>query len=491
MRFYRAEWMLGLPLAVLMAACGPSAGGGGGDHDGGLPFQDGQVGRDASGIPFGDASTCESTCDQAGAVVCSTMSTRVKQCNTVAPGCLRWEVADDCASQGMLCDATLDPPACILPPSCSDGILNQDETDIDCGGSCPDCDPGAGCSAPEDCVSGLCEGGVCLLCSPGNHRCRGNWLDVCATDGLSWTPDVHCNASGGEGCDADAGTCHALSPIGNGPDNPTGWYYEFAYFTSSNAPLQGQIWDVDSFGDLIYANRDGSHVDVYQVTLLDSDGDGKLEPNQHPDNPDNTGPIEERVLTFVQTYNVPIGGQNSNELYITPTDIYFLGSNAIQQFVMATGATTPVVSMPTGGYSGGFQVIGFDDVSNTWYSATSQRQVWGYDASEGEWVWEFTYPNLAGSHNDGMEDVVDPNTGTSYLYITDMTSDFIAQYHEDETGRWTQLNLFQYSQPQGDYVEGMGFGALNHFWCGGGSVLYEVGGGDLQQFTEPFDPTNQ
>jgi len=490
MRVLGARSAVALPLILLVAACGPSSTGGGGDHDGSVTG-DGQVSRDASGVPFGDASTCESNCDQAGAIVCSTMSTRVKQCTAVTPSCLRWEVADDCASQGMLCDDSLAPPACVFPPSCTDGILNQDETDIDCGGGCSPCDPGSTCGGPEDCVSGLCQGGTCLLCTPGDHRCRGNWLDVCAPDGLSWTPDVHCNASGGEGCDADAGTCHALSPIGNGPDNPTGWYYEFAYFTSSNAPLQGQIWDVDSLGDLIYVNRDGSHVDVYQVTLLDSDGDGQLEPNQHPDNPNEPGPIEERVLTYVTTYDVPIGGINANELYITPTSIYFLGSSAIEQFVMATGVTSTVVTMPSSGYSGGFQVIGLDEVSNTWFSTTSAREVWSYDTSESEWVWEFSYPNLAGSHNDGMEVVVDPNTGISYVYLTDMTSDYIAQYHEDETGRWTQLNLFQYNQPQGDYVEGMGFGALNHFWCAGGDVLYEVGGGDLQQYTEPFDPTKQ
>jgi hypothetical protein len=25
----------------------------------------------------------------------------------------------------------------------------------------------------------------------------------------------------------------------------------------------------------------------------------------------------------------------------------------------------------------------------------------------------------------------------------------------------------------------MGFGALNHFWITGGSILYEIGGGDV------------
>jgi hypothetical protein len=40
----------------------------------------------------------------------------------------------------------------------------------------------------------------------------------------------------------------------------------------------------------------------------------------------------------------------------------------------------------------------------------------------------------------------------------------------------------------------MGFGTLNHFWITSGSpsgvddVLYEIGGGDLSKYTEPYVP---
>ncbi|MCC6901763.1 MAG: hypothetical protein IT377_22525 [Polyangiaceae bacterium] len=59
--------------------------------------------------------------------------------------------------------------------------------------------------------------------------------------------------------------------------------------------------DVDSFGDYFYLSRTSQYLDVYQVTLKDTDGDGQLEPDQHPDNPLHTGPMEERALTFVLT----------------------------------------------------------------------------------------------------------------------------------------------------------------------------------------------
>ncbi len=43
------------------------------------------------------------------------------------------------------------------PPPCADGVKNGDETDIDCGGSCPGkCDSGMSCIKNADCKSGNC-----------------------------------------------------------------------------------------------------------------------------------------------------------------------------------------------------------------------------------------------------------------------------------------------------------------------------------------------
>ena len=53
----------------------------------------------------------------------------------------------------------------LLPqPSCSDGIKNQDETDIDCGGVCLGCIDGKNCVQDSDCQSKYCKGGLCLSC---------------------------------------------------------------------------------------------------------------------------------------------------------------------------------------------------------------------------------------------------------------------------------------------------------------------------------------
>jgi hypothetical protein len=47
-------------------------------------------------------------------------------------------------------------------PSCSDGIKNGTETDIDCGGGvCAVCAPGQVCVSGADCATGLCPTGTC------------------------------------------------------------------------------------------------------------------------------------------------------------------------------------------------------------------------------------------------------------------------------------------------------------------------------------------
>jgi len=48
-----------------------------------------------------------------------------------------------------------------VPSSCYDNILNQDETDIDCGGHCSPCGSGKACRANPDCQGALCENGLC------------------------------------------------------------------------------------------------------------------------------------------------------------------------------------------------------------------------------------------------------------------------------------------------------------------------------------------
>ncbi len=47
-------------------------------------------------------------------------------------------------------------------PSCTDGIQNQNESDVDCGGgACAVCQTGDSCNVNTDCIGTNCLGGIC------------------------------------------------------------------------------------------------------------------------------------------------------------------------------------------------------------------------------------------------------------------------------------------------------------------------------------------
>jgi hypothetical protein len=81
-------------------------------------------------------------------------------------------------------------------PTCADGIQNQGEDRIDCGGPCPpcdclsdnECDDGLFCSGPETCdVYGACQPGTPVDCDDG-VGCTDDWCDQ-ATGACENTPD--------------------------------------------------------------------------------------------------------------------------------------------------------------------------------------------------------------------------------------------------------------------------------------------------------------
>jgi hypothetical protein len=56
-------------------------------------------------------------------------------------------------------------------PTCTDGITNGGETDVDCGGSCPRCASGKICTTRNDCASARCAAGTCQTCVDPNTDC--------------------------------------------------------------------------------------------------------------------------------------------------------------------------------------------------------------------------------------------------------------------------------------------------------------------------------
>jgi hypothetical protein len=100
------------------------------------------------------------------------------------------------------CDELEGLMACALPlcpgpncpssvPSCSDGIQNGKEADVDCGGDCSTrCSAGAACGRDTDCVSGL-------ICS-ASQRCSVAACDDGRRDGAE--VDVDCGGGTCPGC---------------------------------------------------------------------------------------------------------------------------------------------------------------------------------------------------------------------------------------------------------------------------------------------------
>ena len=71
---------------------------------------------------------------------------------------LACNMGDDC--QSSVCSA-IEGLVCV-PPSCSDNILNGEETDVDCGGSCDEkCYVGDNCRSNLDCRTNRCLSGSC------------------------------------------------------------------------------------------------------------------------------------------------------------------------------------------------------------------------------------------------------------------------------------------------------------------------------------------
>ena len=103
--------------------------------------------------------------------------------------------------------------ACISPllylaqPTCSDGLQNQDETDVDCGGTkCSKCFAGRNCKTTFDCNNGLCVDGICRSNSYGFWaKWQSNCSSLlCSIDATCWDSlpngletDVDC---GGPSC---------------------------------------------------------------------------------------------------------------------------------------------------------------------------------------------------------------------------------------------------------------------------------------------------
>ncbi|MFO0757186.1 MAG: hypothetical protein U0359_11895 [Byssovorax sp.] len=120
---------------------------------------------------------------------------------------------------------------CAAAGNCNDGMKNGSETDIDCGGAaCPKCVNGKACAGSSDCQSGSCANGMCAAVGPtctdgmknGNETdvdCGGGTCTKCA-NGKTCSANTDCLSAGCVGgvCSVVAATCSDGLKNGNESD---------------------------------------------------------------------------------------------------------------------------------------------------------------------------------------------------------------------------------------------------------------------------------
>jgi len=262
-----------------------------------------------------------------------------------------------------------------------------------------------------------------------------------------------------------------------------GDYYVYGDFSSSNSQFRGG-YDVDSYGDYIYVNN-YNKIDRYTLsTAVSSDPTVQPDANTHPDNvgpdgalgtsDDNTGPMAVRTLTYDTTYSIPaIGGTTVSEIFADSNGLYFLDDQSDVSFYDFSAMTTTKVTAASGVNLAQLT----RSASGKWYASNESSQVYTYRETTDTWNLLFTHTvSPGGSHLDGL--TIAALDGVEYLFLADMTSDYMKRYN---LGGVFQ-EQYQYGLT-GRYLEGMGFGANDHFWATGSGFLYEIGGGAFEHIT--------
>lgn len=248
-------------------------------------------------------------------------------------------------------------------------------------------------------------------------------------------------------------------------------YANFGSDSSCYTPGQG----VGGYENKLYVATNGQYCYVYEVSIPEG-----ADPNMHPDNPEATGPMAPRTLTFVERHDIraDIYGetginsiyQSVSEFYVDDSGIYYgPGPGGIHKWDHDWNYQGRVVDVSLIA-----QTLAYDADNDIWYGGLAGRQIYSFKPGiNTSWQYEFTYPTYEGWHHDGLEFV------NGYLWISDMTSNWIGQWKKNPDGTWEELARFYYDNPVEDDVEGMGFGPLGHLWVTGWNRLYEIGGKEL------------
>ena len=131
--------------------------------------------------------------------------------------------ASDCV--GNLCSPSTPgaQPYCRVPNTCADGRKDADETGVDCGGSCKPCSNSGPCNANIECKSGVCTNHVCQTASCSDGVKNGSETGVDCGGGGNGSGCPACGVSGlckattdcAAGLSCKNGICESLAGAAN------------------------------------------------------------------------------------------------------------------------------------------------------------------------------------------------------------------------------------------------------------------------------------
>ncbi len=253
------------------------------------------------------------------------------------------------------------------------------------------------------------------------------------------------------------------------PDYYNYWTWDTGY--SSAYGVDGWVGG-DGISRIIFYS--GTTAYIYQVTTTPGpDGDN---PNLHPDNPDATGAIAPRVFTYESSFSLNSSNYSHEcEFHVGSSTFYLGAKNGIEMYAF-DGTYLGNLGAPEPPKEGGYstQSLAYDAPNNDWWAGSIGFDGWvemySYDADNvgSAWQLEFSYVT-PGSHHDGLEMLPNGN-----LLTADYTGE-ILEYQQDGTYVATHSH-----DPWDHELEGMGSGALGHYWGGTHSgLIFEFGGGSL------------
>jgi hypothetical protein len=200
-----------------------------------------------------------------------------------------------------------------------------------------------------------------------------------------------------------------------------------------------------------------------------------------------------RTLTHDTSYTVSaIGSASMSEIYATATGLYFCDNvEQVSFYQFSDGSTTKVISATPNNTYGLSQLARQQD--GTWWASDESNRIYKYN--DGTNVWDLKINHTltpGGDHLDGLEivwlDVTDDNVANAeeWIFAADMTSNYMTRYNLAGVSQ----EVYSYDDLQGMYLEGMGFGANDHFWVTSWNNLYEIGGGAFTHVDDDDDDNN-